>query len=160
MIGQFVKTLGSALMIACLCLPVNANSELDNPLGLGPGITPEGRWRSENGDSRYDVELCGEDGVSLCGKLIWIRYRDRNERNVQFLDTWVVDEIERAKPAEWRGTLNVYGTQYGGSVKMVSMDEMLMTGCVLILCETYSFIRLRNPDGTRVSTRQRNTDDE
>lgn len=129
--------------------PVVATAQSNDPLGLGNGLTPEGRWRSENGDSQYEVTLCGDDGVSLCGKLVWIRPRDRNERNVQYLDKWVVYEAQRAKPVEWRGTLNVYGTEYGGSVKMLSNSELLLTGCFLILCESYSFLRVRNPDGSR-----------
>lgn len=156
MTTRLIKILVSLALAFTVSLPpMVASAQSNDPLGIG--ITPEGRWRSENGDSRYDVTLCGDDGVSLCGKLVWIRPRDRNERNVQYVDDWVVYEAARAKPAEWRGNLNVYGTEYGGSVKMRSSNELLLTGCVFILCESYSFFRTRNPDGTPVAA---NTADE
>lgn len=162
MTNRIFRTFISLVLAIAVGMPPLAASAQDanNPLGLGVGITPEGRWQSETGDSRYDVELCGEDGLSLCGKLIWIRPRDRNERNMPFVGQWVVNEIERTKPAEWQGTLNVYGTEYYGSVKMVSMDELVLTACVLILCESQSYYRRRYADGTRVAVTDPNTDDE
>lgn len=154
MVSKLMNLIPAFVMAASTVLtplPAGAQSQHD-PLGVG-GMTPEGRWASETGDSRYEVTLCGDDGVSLCGKLIWIRPRDRNQRNVQFVDTWVVREAARTRPLEWKGTLSVYGTEYGGTVSMTDWNTLRLTACVFILCETQEYRRLRNPDGSRVAER-------
>ncbi len=117
-------------------------------LGLG-GITPVGQWEADNKESRYDVTLCG-DGTQLCAELVWIRPRDINRRNKQFLNTYVVYEAVRSRPAEWRGDIMVYGTTYGGSVRIINQNKLLLTGCIFILCETFELNRRKNPDGSRV----------
>lgn len=118
-------------------------------LGLG-GITPEGRWEAFNHESRYDVTLCGDDGQHICAKLIWIQPSKLNNRNKQYLDKWVVYEAPRSQPVEWKGTINVYGTDYSGTVRILAYDKLTLTGCLyLILCENYDLFRVRNPDGTR-----------
>lgn len=117
-------------------------------LGLG-GITPVGQWEADNKESRYDVTLCG-DGTQLCAELVWIRPKDINRRNKQYLNTYVVYEAERSRPAEWRGDINVYGTTYSGSVKIINQNKLLLTGCLFILCETFELNRRKNPDGSRV----------
>ncbi len=121
-------------------------------LGLG-GITPVGMWEADNKESRYQVTLCG-DGTQLCAELVWIRPRDINRRNKPYINTYVVYEAVRARPAEWKGDINIYGTKYGGSVKIINQNKLLLTGCIFILCETFELNRRRNPDGTRVNISQ------
>ncbi len=121
-------------------------------LGLG-GITPVGVWEADNKESRYQVTLCG-DGTQLCAELVWIRPRDINRRNKPYLNTFVVYEAVRARPAEWKGDINIYGTTYGGSVKIINQNKLLLTGCIFVLCETFELYRRRNPDGTRVNIPQ------
>lgn len=116
-------------------------------LGLG-GLTPEGRWESVWKDARYDVTLCG-DGTQLCVKLVWINPRDLNDRNIQYLNEFVVFEGNRFRPAQWKGDINVYGTVYGGTVKLLAYDRVNVTGCIFILCESFELYRKRNPDGSR-----------
>ncbi len=110
-------------------------------IGLG-GITPVGNWQAEDGDSRYLVTLCG-DGTQLCAKLVWINPDKINERNQQYIDKYVVYQAWRAKPAEWRGDINIYGTIVGGSVKQLGMDVVKVTGCAFwIFCESFLLERI------------------
>ncbi len=116
-------------------------------LGLG-GITPVGHWQSEDGDSRYDVALCG-DGTQLCVKLTWINPDKINDRNQQFLDKYVIYQARRARPAEWRGDINIYGTIVGGSVKLLGSNAVKVTGCAYwLFCK--SFLLKRIADGENV----------
>lgn len=148
-----IKKLMSGLLALVLGLvPISAvagEHDIADPdiLGLG-GITPVGLWEADNRESRYQVTLCG-DGTQLCAELVWIRPRDINRRNKQFINTYVVYEAVRARPAEWKGDINVYGTVYGGSVRIINQNKLLLTGCIFILCETFELYRRENPDGTR-----------
>ncbi len=145
-----VKSILSLLIALALSItPFSAVSAGENDvLGLG-GITPVGVWEADNRESRYKVTLCG-DGTQLCAELVWIRPKDINRRNKQYLNTYVVYEAVRSRPAEWKGNINVYGTTYGGSVKIINQNKLLLTGCIFILCETFELNRRKNPDGSRV----------
>jgi len=148
MLSKYLK-LAVAMSVAAssfLVPQVGTAQEGKDPLGTG-GLTPEGFWESESGDSRYDVTLCGPDGDSLCVELSWIRPKDRNDRNVTFLNEMVVDEARRTRPLQWKGRLNVYGTEYAGTVKMLDKNTMRLTACVFILCESQEYVRIKNPGG-------------
>ena len=110
-------------------------------LGLG-GITPVGHWQAEDGDSRYDVALCG-DGTQLCVKLTWINPDKANDRNQQFVDKYVIYQARRARPAEWRGDINIYGTIVGGSVRLLGSNAVKVTGCAYwVFCQSFLLKRI------------------
>lgn len=158
MFGSITKKCVSALLAFSICvspLSAGAQEQGGDKLGLG-GFTPEGTWLSESRDSTYEVTLCGEDGVSLCGRLLWVREAERNAQNEAYIGKWMLYEAPRTQPAEWRGTLNIYGTNYDGAVRIISMNELTLTGCVfLVACITFSMYRTHNPDGTPVPEDQR-----
>ncbi len=117
---------------------VSANVDV---LGLG-SITPEGNWQAEDGDSRYEVALCG-DGTQLCVKLTWINPNKINDRNQQFIDKYVVYQAKRTRPAEWRGDINIYGTVVGGRVKLLGSDAVKVTGCAYwLFCQSFMLKRI------------------
>ncbi|VAW14299.1 hypothetical protein MNBD_ALPHA12-2027 [hydrothermal vent metagenome] len=121
------------------------NSAKTDVLGLG-GITPEGNWQAEDGDSRYRVALCG-DGTQLCVKLTWINPEKVNDRNQQFVDKYVIYQARRARPAEWRGDINIYGTIVGGSVKLLGGDKVKVTGCAyLLFCQSFLLKRIEDKE--------------
>lgn len=113
----------------------------EDVLGLG-AYSPVGRWIDDAGDALYQVELCGESGTDMCATLIQIRPGAISERNQQFIGEMVVNEAKRTKPAEWRGDINVLGTTYGGNVRVVAQNQLVVTGCVLILCEKFNLNRV------------------
>ncbi|MCF6327734.1 MAG: DUF2147 domain-containing protein [Devosiaceae bacterium] len=105
-------------------------------------FSPAGMWQADDGDSRYDVTLCG-DGTQICAKLIWINPAKVNDRNVQYLNEYVIYQGNRARPAEWRGEINIYGTKVGGSVKILGTNSLKVTGCFLaFFCESYTLQRM------------------
>ena len=102
---------------------------------LAQSFDPTGLWEATDGESRYEVTLCG-DGTQLCGKLVWIRPDVINDRNKQYLNTWVVQNAKRHSNREWRGTIHLYGVSVNGSVSRLGPDVMQVRGCALvILCE-------------------------
>lgn len=135
----FIKYVISILVGILMALSPVVASGPGNPL---LHFTPDGLWQADDGDSRYEVSLCG-DGTQLCAKLVWINPDKVNSRNVQYLDEYVIYRGKRANPAEWRGQINIYGVKIGGSVKILGTNRLKVTGCAFaFFCESYELARL------------------
>ena len=105
--------------------------------------SPEGTWEIEMKDSRYRVELCGEDGKQLCGTLIWLGNGADNEENMPYLNTLMIDHAAPAGPNSWNGTLNIYGQSASGKITQVSDNQISLEGCALfVVCRTYQLYRI------------------
>ncbi len=104
--------------------------------------SPEGVWEIEMRDSRYNVELCGDDGTDLCGTLIWLGRGADNKENLPYLNTLMIDHAEQVDDNEWKGDLHIYGQTANGTITQVSDDEITLKGCVaFVLCKTYKMYR-------------------
>jgi uncharacterized protein (DUF2147 family) len=104
--------------------------------------SPVGTWEIEMRDSRYSVELCGDNGTSLCGTLIWLGNGADNAENLPYLNTMIIDHARPIKPNQWKGDLNLYGQRAAGTITQVSQDQITLKGCVaFILCKTYQMYR-------------------
>ncbi len=117
-------------------------------LGLGavPAVAatfdPTGIWEATDGESRYDVALCG-DGTQLCAKLIWIKPSEISDRNRKYIDTFVLRGAERVSEREWRGNIELYGHSVNGSVTRLGEDVMQVRGCaLLVVCERHVITRI------------------
>ena len=64
--------------------------------------SPAGTWQTSSGESRYEVEMCG-DGTALCATLVWLRDDVRTPENMAYLNKMVVVEAEQARPLKWEG---------------------------------------------------------
>jgi len=125
--------------------PTLAYADAHDILGLG-GVTPVGLWEADDKSSRYQATLCG-DGTQLCAKLVWIKPQMINERNGKFIGTYIVYELTRARPAEWRGNVTLEGSDISGSVKILNPDLLLITACIFfILCDSITLFRIENLD--------------
>lgn len=103
---------------------------------------PNGVWAADAGDARYDVSLCG-DGTQICVKLIWIKPNQINDRNIKLLNEYVIYEGSRARLAEWRGKIVIYGMTLDGSVKILGQNKVQVTGCAYALfCEGFTLSRM------------------
>ncbi len=145
MAGPNIKKLGAmiiALLLGIMPVASLAQQRLNaEVLGLG-GITPEGNWEAEDGESRYIVTFCG-DGTQLCAKLIWIKPDKINDRNQQYLNKFVVYQAKRSRPAEWRGDINIYGTIVGGSLRLLGINSVKVTGCAYwVFCQSFLLKRI------------------
>ena len=106
----------------------------------GGDLRPDGYWITEGEKAQYFVTSCG-DGA-LCAVLLWIRPDLQNGRNAKFLNTAIFENLPRESDGSWSGEVTLNGHTVQGVVEMVSYDEMKVTGCVFILCDTVLMSRL------------------
>ncbi|MCF6344048.1 MAG: DUF2147 domain-containing protein [Devosiaceae bacterium] len=99
---------------------------------LAEPMNPTGLWQADDGESRYEVSLCG-DGTQLCAKLVWIQPDKIKAANKVYIDTYVVNKIKRATDREWRGNISLYGVTVSGNVQAYSNDKLVVRGCALIV---------------------------
>jgi len=112
------------------------------PLLANKNIDPSGIWQAEDGESRYEVTLCG-DGSQLCAKLIWIRADVTNDRNKVYIDTYVVNGAKRYSFREWRGNISLYGHTVYGNVQSFGKNRLKVKGCALIvICINKNLMRM------------------
>lgn len=103
-------------------------------------LIPDGYWITEGQKARYLVTSCGEG--ALCAVLLWIRPDLRTARNTRYLNTAIFENLPREGAASWRGEVTLEGRTFNGVVEMVGSDQMKVTGCVFILCDTVMMSRL------------------
>ena len=112
------------------------------PLLANKNIDPSGLWQAEDGESRYEVTLCG-DGTQLCAKLIWIRADVTTSRNKVYIDTYVVNGAKRYSFREWRGNISLYGHTVYGNVRLSGKNRLKVKGCALIvICVNKDLMRM------------------
>ncbi len=95
-------------------------------------MDPTGMWEADDGESRYEVSLCG-DGTQLCAKLVWIQPDKIKKANKVYIDTYVVNKAKKYTNREWRGTISIYGQSVYGNVQAYSKDRLMVKGCALIV---------------------------
>lgn len=104
--------------------------------------SPVGVWEIEMRDSRYRVEMCGDDGTALCGTLIWLGNGADSPENLPYLNTLMIDHAPQTGPNQWRGDLHIYGQSAAGTITQVSDDQITLKGCVFgVICKTYQMYR-------------------
>lgn len=104
--------------------------------------SPVGTWEIEMRDSRYRVEMCGDDGNQICGTLIWLGNGADSPENLPYLNTLMIDHAPGIGPNQWKGKLNIYGQTAAGTITQVSDDQISLEGCAfLVICKTYRMYR-------------------
>ncbi len=122
-----------------LLLALGATAMLAQPV---LAASPTGIWEIEMRDSRYNVEMCGEDGKQLCGTLIWLGRGADNAENMPYLNTMMIDHAKPVGPNQWKGDLHIYGQKASGTITQVSDDQISLQGCVMfVLCKSYQLYR-------------------
>jgi uncharacterized protein (DUF2147 family) len=104
-------------------------------------LNPVGTWQSINGESRFAISYCG-DGAQICAKLTWLREDARTPENVALLNEYVVQGAVETALNRWKGTVNYGGETITGSVTMVSSNELEVSGCKGIACQSLEFVRI------------------
>ncbi|WP_127142597.1 hypothetical protein [Pelagibacterium montanilacus] len=106
-------------------------------------LDPRGVWEPANKESRYQFEFCGEDGQSLCARLIWIQEDKKDARNVKYLDTYMFSDARQTRAGFWRGTVTLEGFRISGTVEQTSPDRMDLQACaLLVICEDIRLSRV------------------
>lgn len=105
--------------------------------------SPEGLWEVDSEDSRYEVELCGEDNDHLCGTLVWLGDSADNEDNRPYLNTMIVDHAAPVDENEWEGTLELFGHSAKGTIEQIDANTIELVGCtLLVVCRSYRLNRV------------------
>lgn len=128
--------------------PIFFKSVLALALAMAPAVqaqqllSPEGIWEIESADSRYRVEMCGEDRQSLCGTLVWLASSARSEENLQYMDSMVIDHASPRGDAVWNGALHLWGHSANGTITQRDADTIELRGCAFfVVCRTYMLYR-------------------
>jgi uncharacterized protein (DUF2147 family) len=111
------------------------------PAFAGNLPSPAGTWQITSGESRYEVEMCG-DGTALCATLVWLRDDVRTPENLAYLNKMVVVEAEQARPLKWEGRVTYEGKSYNGNITMLDGNTLRMAGCKAVACESMIFNRV------------------
>ena len=110
------------------------------PAVAAGAASPAGTWEITSGESRYEVEMCG-DGTALCATLIWIREDAKTPENVPYLNKQVV-EVQKTQPAKWEGQVTFEGKTYKGNITMIDDNTLRMAGCKAVACKSMTFSRV------------------
>lgn len=113
------------------------------PAGFAQDLpSPEGVWQIESRDSRYRVEMCGDDDQALCGTLIWLAQSAQSEENLQYMDSMVIDHARPTGDNVWRGNLHLWGHTASGTITQTDADTIALQGCAFfVVCRTYTLHR-------------------
>lgn len=104
--------------------------------------SPQGIWEIDSRDSRYRVEMCGDDGEALCGTLVWLRSSARSEENLQYMDSTIIDHASPTGDNVWRGKLHLWGHTADGTITQTAADTIELQGCAFfVVCRTYTLNR-------------------
>ena len=136
-----IKNYGAKIILMALIL-MNLSVPAGAQNNFLAQFDPTGIWEADDHESRYDVTLCG-DGSQICAKLVWIQPDKINDRNIQYLNKYVIYQANRATPGEWRGQIDIYGTKVGGSMKIHDQNTIKVVGCAFyVLCQGFSLDRI------------------
>jgi uncharacterized protein (DUF2147 family) len=127
------KLYAAAGLVALLAVPSMAQG-LASPVGTG---------EIEMRDSRYRVEMCGDDGTALCGTLIWLGNGADSPDNLPYLNTLMIDHAPQVGPNQWKGDLHIYGQTAAGTITQNSDNSITLEGCAfMVVCKTYQMYRM------------------
>ena len=112
--------------------------------------SPAGNWQSSDGQASVKVTMCG-DGTQLCAKLTGLAGDARTAKNLQLLNTYVVERAAKADTNVWQGTVHLNGQTADGHITLVSSNTITVNGCQLGMCRTIEFRRVSNAGTSAVA---------
>ncbi|GHA29407.1 hypothetical protein GCM10007989_26240 [Devosia pacifica] len=112
------------------------------PAAQAAPASPFGMWQTVEGDARFDVKACDGTADEICATLVWLRDDAHSPENLQLMNQLVVWDAKPTAANRWRGMVNYKGHVVKGSLTMLGVNSMKVTGCKFVLCETMEFERL------------------
>lgn len=103
------------------------------------GLDAHGEWWTPGFNARVRIEACGSNTV--CGRIVWLW--DDNPQGIAdktpLVGKVVIDQMKPAEPGLWTGG-RLYnpedGRDYKGSLHLRSDSTLVVSGCVLFICQT------------------------
>lgn len=112
---------------------------LPAPAGAEPGRDAQGEWWTPGFNARVRIEACGDGAV--CGRITWL-WDDKPQgiaAKSPLLGKRVIDRMRPAEPGRWTGG-QLYNPEddrdYQGSLQLRSESTLVVSGCVLFICQT------------------------
>ena len=104
-----------------------------------PGLDAHGEWWTPGFNARVRIEACGDNLV--CGRIVWL-WDDKPQGiadKTPLGGKLVIDQMKLAEPGQWAGG-RLYnpedGRDYKGSLQLRSGSTLVVSGCVLFICQT------------------------
>lgn len=104
-----------------------------------PGRDAQGEWWTPGFNARVRIESCATDAV--CGHIAWL-WDDQPQGIVDktpLVGKLVIDQMKQTEPGQWAGG-RLYnpedGRDYKGSLLLRSDSTLVVSGCVLFICQT------------------------
>lgn len=105
--------------------------------------SPAGVWELDSKDTRFQLEMCGDDGTRLCGQLVWLSDVDYNEQYKPYLNRSMANYMTPSGPNRWKGSIRLFGYNLSGTITQHSENHMTIQGCaVLVVCKSYEMYRV------------------
>ncbi|MCW5636855.1 MAG: DUF2147 domain-containing protein [Rubrivivax sp.] len=127
-------------------LPARLLLPLLLPALAGPAFAAEpprdvqGEWWTPGFNARVRIEACG-DGGAVCGRIVWL-WDDKPQGiadTTPLVGKPVIEQMRPAEPGRWAGG-RLYnpgdGRDYKGSLQLRSASTLVVSGCVLFVCQT------------------------
>ena len=116
-----------------LALAATAASAAD----AGRGV--QGEWWTPGFNARVRIESCGDGAV--CGRIAWL-WDDKPQGiadKTPLLGKPVIERMRPGEPGHWSGG-RLYnpedGRDYKGTLQLRSASTLVVSGCVLFVCQT------------------------
>lgn len=120
---------------AALLLALAASAASAAPSGLDA----HGEWWTPGFNARVRIEACGNDAV--CGRIVWL-WDDKPQGiadKTPLVGKLVIDQMKLTEPRQWTGG-RLYnpedGRDYKGSLQLRSDSTLVVSGCLLFICQT------------------------
>lgn len=104
-----------------------------------PGHDVQGEWWTPGFNARVRIEACGGDAV--CGRIVWL-WDDQPPGiadKTPLVGKPVIEQMKFAEAGRWTGG-RLYnpedGRDYKGSLQLRSNSTLVVSGCVLFICQT------------------------
>ena len=98
-----------------------------------------GEWWTPGFNARVRIEVCGD--AAVCGRIVWL-WDDKPQGiadKTPLVGKPVIEQMQRSEPGHWSGG-RLYnpedGRVYKGSLQLRSASTLVVSGCVLFVCQT------------------------
>ncbi len=104
-----------------------------------PGLEANGEWWTPGFHARVRIDACGDN--SVCGRIVWLW--DEKPQGIAdktpLVGKLVIDQMKPSEPGLWAGG-RLYnpedGREYKGSLQLRAGSTLVVSGCVLFICQT------------------------
>lgn len=104
-----------------------------------PGLEANGEWWTPGFNARVRIDACGDNAV--CGRIVWLW--DEKPQGIAdktpLVGKLVIDQMKPSEPGLWAGG-RLYnpedGREYKGSLQLRAGSTLVISGCVLFICQT------------------------